>query len=252
MEAWKDPQTFAISLGFVFLIVAILGILIVLILRLYTRRLVREQEEQSRLKIEHQKVLAKASVDIREKERARIAADLHDDLVGRLRAIHLMMSMPEKNHEKNPEDHLSETIELTRDISHDLMPPMIEHSDMRELIREACFILKEKHDIRLHFLNHNEKEPDASLKLQLFRIIKEVINNILKHAAADKVELVYRQSNESISLVIRDNGQGFPENKPPGGLGLKDIELRTQYIDGRCKFANNFNGGSRFILYISV
>ncbi|MFP4662886.1 MAG: sensor histidine kinase [Bacteroidales bacterium] len=252
MEDWKDPQTFAIGLAIVIFIVLFLGALIVVILRLYTRRVLKEQKEQARLKIQHQKLLAKASVDMREKERARIAADLHDDLVGRLRAIHLMMSMPEKSYEKRPEDHLSETIELTRHISHDLMPPMIEQSDMRELVEEACFILKEKHDVRLNFLNHNEKEPDASLKLQLFRIIKEVVNNIIKHAVADKVELVYRQGNDSISIVIRDNGIGFPENNPGNGLGLKDIELRTQYLNGYYKFANNCNGGSRFILYISV
>jgi len=250
MEAWKDPQTFAIGLGFVIFIVLFLGALIVVILRLYTRRLLREHKEQARLKIEHQQKLAGAAVEIQEKERSRIAADLHDDLVGRLRSIHLMLNMPDKTYEKPPEEYLRESIEMTRSISHDLMPPMVEQSTLHELIEEAVFILRKRHSVVLHQLRKNEPPIDTETKLQIVRIIKEVINNIDKHADADDVEVLSRINENAIILLIRDNGKGFPENKD-GGLGMKNIELRSQILKAWFDLSNRQSGGTRFIFYLA-
>lgn len=247
MEKWQNPETFALSLGVMILVVLLLTLFVYVLSRLYTKRLMREQKERSRLILSHQKSLAHALVDAQEKERGRIAADLHDDLVTKLRAIHLMLITENDKVEKNPIDLLKQSIELTREISHDLMPPMIGETPVDEIIEEALFLLKSNHDIEYQILGCLQMDMGSDEKLQLFRIIKEVINNICKHANATKVNVLIRFSKKYFALSFADNGVGISEISKGGGLGMKSIELRAQKINAKIKFKNQNAGGSKFL-----
>ena len=252
METWQDPKTFALGLGLILLIIIVLSLFVIILSRLYTRRLLREQAEKNRMKLEHQRSLTNALVDMQEKERARIAADLHDDLVSKLRTVHLMMITGKAVPGKDPVEMLAESIELSREISHDLMPPMLEHSQFNELLEEALFILKSGHDVEYTVLGDSAITAAPDIKLQFFRIVKEVINNVDKHARADKVSILIRSTLRGIAVCIRDNGIGIPDAREMTGLGMKSIELRVQRIEALYKFKNHKSGGSTFLFYLPL
>ncbi|MEA1874351.1 MAG: histidine kinase [Bacteroidota bacterium] len=199
--------------------------------------------------MQHQKSLSDAVIDMQENERARIAADLHDDLVGKLRAVHLMLTTGKTVKDKNLPDILAQSIELTRQISHDLMPPMLKHSSLYDLTEEAAFLLHKKHQISIYESGCETIDVfDNQMKLQFFRIIKEVINNIDKYASAKAVNIMLRCNERYIAISINDDGNGLPENFSQNGLGMKNIEIRAQRLSAIYKFQNRGITGSRFVM----
>lgn len=252
METWQDPKSFAIGLGIVILVFLLLTAFILLFSRLTTKRLLKEQKEKSRMKLEHQKGLTNAVIDMQEKERARIAADLHDDLVGKLRAVHLLMSGVKSSENIDPKELLSQSIELTREISHDLMPPMLKESELSELIEEASFLLHDKHQLSISELGYDEPNVSEDIKLQLFRVLKEVVNNLDKHAEASHVDISYRITPLSVCVIISDDGKGFPKEIQQNGLGMKNIELRAQRLSAKYKFKNRVENGTSFIIFMPL
>ncbi|MDA3912072.1 MAG: ATP-binding protein [Bacteroidales bacterium] len=201
----------------------------------------------------HQKSLSDAVIDMQENERARIAADLHDDLVGKLRAVHLMLTTGKTVKDKNAPDVLAQSIELTRQISHDLMPPMLKHSSFFDLTEEAAFLLHKKHHLNISESGCEIGDVfDNHIKLQFFRIIKEVINNIDKHAEAKTVTILLRCNAQYIAISINDDGKGLPEDFSQNGLGIKNIEIRAQRLSAAYKFMNRGTKGSRFVLCVPL
>ena len=87
---------------------------------------------------------------------------------------------------------------------------------------------------------------DQSIKLQLVRIIQELLTNIHKHANASDINFMLRISNQYISIIMSDNGIGF-NYKNNNGIGLQNIELRITHLKGVYKFKSSPNKGTRFI-----
>ena len=82
------------------------------------------------------------------------------------------------------------------------------------------------------------KNFDNKIALELYSIILESINNILKHSGANKSEIILTNDNEKIQLLIIDNGKGFDLEKDLIGFGLKNIENRLQGLNGRFEVSN--------------
>lgn len=241
METWQDPKHFAIGLAIVILVFLILTVFVIVISRLYTKRLLKEEAIKNQMRMAYQKSLTDALIDMQENERARIAADLHDDLVGKLRAVHLMITTGKTVKGKNPPDVLAQSIELTRQISHDLMPPMLKHANFSDLIEEAAFPLHKKHQLTIFDSGCEVLDvADNQIKLQCFRIIKEVINNIDKHAEAKVVTILLRCTAQYIAISINDDGKGLPEDFSQTGLGIKNIEIRAQRLSAAYKYQNHY------------
>lgn len=249
MAEWQNPQTIAIWLGIAILLVVVLIISIILFTKAYFKRILHEQQKLSNAKVEYQKKLLNDSIIIQERERNRIASDLHDDLISKLYVLKL------SHHAKKPvkqlDKMLDHSITIARRISHDLCPPLMEELNLEELITDlACSI---QNTLELKFSSQNtyiQKIPTEK-KLQIFRISQEVINNILKHANATQLYLNLHISTKGLALMIKDNGTGFDTSQKTTGLGMKNIELRAQLLKGDYRFKSKKNMGSTFLLCIT-
>ena len=104
--------------------------------------------------------------------------------------------------------------------------------------------------ISLASSNFNEKVLGESLKLMIYRIVQEQINNILKHAAASKVTISIETDTDNIYLSIVDNGIGFDSNKKSKGIGLRNIDNRVKFYSGTANIISGNGKGCR--LEISV
>jgi len=241
MENWKDPSTPFAWLAVGVLVISTLLVFIVVFVRQYVNGLRQKEQEKHELKMSYQRELLESSIEIQEKERARIASNLHDDLIAQLYGMKLQNSDAVLN------KMLQQGIQTARSISHDLCPPMIENLDMPELISDFSQTYEQECSIQIQSKSENGFSLDTSKKLQLYRIFQEVLTNILKHAKATEVEVFYRLSEKYLSLVIRDNGIGFKTNHK-NGLGLKNIELRAQVLHAQYRFKENHPTGTSFIL----
>lgn len=256
MEAWQDPKNFAIWLTIVLVVVVTLILCIIVFTRLYYKRILQANARLSSAKLAYQKALLSDSVAIQEQERKRVAMELHDNLISKLNTI--LFAFKAQSSGFKFEDLLEECVHTTREISHDLSPPLLEHNSIAELIEGILEPLKTRFEVEFSF-----QTIEASLskenKLQVLRITQEVINNIIKHAQASSIQVLLRVSTQSCSLVIIDNGIGFSNSNKTNhhsfkskGLGLKNIELRAQILRGQHRFSKLPKQGTSFILSFSL
>jgi two-component system, NarL family, sensor kinase len=240
MEKWQNPETIAIWIIVAIVFLLILLAFIVLLVKSFFTKVVKSKLAESKLKLEHQQNLLESSIVTQEKERKRIASDLHDDLIGKLTIIKLKI----ENSSSPSEDAvklISESISSARRISHDLSPPLLEFSSTSELLEALIEPLKH---ISPYIDVRTAQNDSSDFKIQLIRIAQEVITNITKHAQAKTIGIHFRQSKSRTILKISDNGVGFEmENNKPG-LGLKNIETRVNYLKGRYRVKSEKGKGT--------
>lgn len=214
-----------------------------LLINTYIKRIKREIRKKHVLELSYQKELSESSIKIMERERERIALDIHDSLVNRLRYVRMVST------EDEVKKLLSENMEHAREISHNLTPPLIEMLSILELIKKLTLSLKDKHEVSLSIINKENFSLSSYEKLNVFRIFQEVVSNVEKHAEANCVTINFRHTNNLLSIIVSDNGIGIPKNKT-NSLGMKSIELRSQVLKASYKFKSNDANGTTFIFVL--
>lgn len=244
MEKWQDPNTLALWFGIVIFFVLLLVTAIIILVRINYEKILKRSEEEAATKIRHQRELLESNLSIQEKERDRIAADLHDSLIGKLTAIRLKNQIDSDKEEVDR--MMSESIVEARRITHDLSPPLVEITPIDEIIKELSEPWARNFEVNYRIDMRADFELETRSKVQIMRIFQEVLTNISKHAKATKIEIGIRQTEELLLLYIKDNGKGIDEKKIKRGLGLRSIESRVQYIKATYKVRSTLNSSTSF------
>ncbi|MGR3810637.1 7TM-DISM domain-containing protein [Jiulongibacter sp. NS-SX5] len=191
--------------------------------------------------------LLNTQLEIQETEQKRIAGDLHDDLGGTLSTLKrftfdklLPLASPAdaqrlKFLAKKAGDDL-------RRISHSLMPPDFKKEGLVDAVRELTISNSSEYR-RLTFAEHGERiDLVPKNALHVYRIISEIIQNVNKHSDASKVEIQFLWSLEDLTVMVEDNGS--PIIISSEGLGMKNIQMRTEYLKGSINFDSNGDGNT--------
>ncbi|MET0462912.1 MAG: sensor histidine kinase [Chitinophagaceae bacterium] len=201
---------------------------------------IRLQEEISR----QQALSAKAVIIAAEEERQRIARDLHDGVGQMMSAAKMNLSAFESNLPNTSKEHQSslekimtlvdESCREIRQVSHNMMLTTSFKKSFGEALKD--FINKIDHNtLNIHLYTEGLDQPlDASTEAMLYRIIQECVNNVIKHAHATILDISIIRDADGISATIEDNGRGFDtkEKARSGGMGLKNIHTRIEYLKG--------------------
>lgn len=246
MEKWSETETIVTWIIIALAAVSFLIFSVVKLVYLNFSRQMENQQKENELKLDYQKRLIETSIIVQERERDRIASDLHDSLIGKLTSLRL------KNQVGNsPEDSdisLQDCIAEARRISHDLTPPMIEYFEIDELIENVIHSWCSS----LHISYYKNVTPVSiknDYKIQIIRILQEIMVNIHKHSNCSLVEVNLKVSPKRITIAVKDNGKGFDVGVHTKGLGLKNIELRVMYLDGSYKMKSGLSGTSSVFLF---
>ena len=97
-------------------------------------------------------------------------------------------------------------------------------------------------------LNHKYQKRPISFELQIYRIIKDFLSNVIKHAKASIMYIHIRDTDKTLSVILSDNGKGFSTDLLQKGMGLKNIETRIQSINAHSKWKSKKNNGSQLII----
>lgn len=249
MASWQEPETFAIWLGIVFLIVFFIVSFIVFFIITYLKRIHTEKEKANLLKIEFQKQLVRDSILIQESERERIAADLHDSLISKLNSIKfLSYKFIQNDLSKQVISNIEESIRLTRSISHDLCPPLVEESCLVGLVERLMTPFMDDFNVKLQVVGNEYSDISKESKLQITRIIQELMNNILKHSQAKNIYLQFHFGDEYFAFTINDDGIGYDVKKKSSGLGARNIILRSEFLRAKFKVKSKISKGTSFVL----
>jgi len=244
MEEWQNPETILRWIVIAIVFFLLLLSFIVLLVRTIFKKIVKTKLAESATKLAHQQSLLDITIKTQEKERKRIAADLHDEIIGQLTILKLQQEL---NNTPNIEsiNLINNSIHSARRISHDLSPPLLEYTLLPDLIKETISLWKSKFQINSFFdIRKKDHQYNNEFKIQLIRIIQELVTNINKHANASEIEIHFRQSDNYTLLKIKDNGIGYNMLNQQKGLGLKNIETRVYYLKGNYRTQSTINKGT--------
>jgi PAS domain S-box-containing protein len=199
------------------------------------------------------------TIQTEEKERGRIAQDLHDGLGPLLSSLKMYTKVlgtttsPERRAEtlNTTNEVIDESITLIKEISNNLSPHLLNEFGLASAIQSFCKKISITKTIDIRFdSNVFDMRFDQNLEYVLFRILKELINNTIKHASASRVEIFLLRTEKTLSLVYSDNGTGFDLNKvqnsQTSGMGISNIVSRINSINGKLFFESLPEKGIQF------
>lgn len=217
----------------------------------------KEKEVMDRQFVEQERNIARSIIEAQEGERQRIAKDLHDGLGGLLALIKLKVDsllLESASLQKESKTGLAETHKLLemacrdlRFISHELMPMEAAEKNLKTMVSEVLDLVKIQNKISITYYIEDLHYLPLDTKINLFRIIKELLNNIIKHAEAKEadIQLFFDQTDGTVTLMVSDDGKGISKevlDNPSQGIGLRNLQKRADYLRGNLHFDSNING----------
>jgi len=192
-----------------------------------------------------------------EQERSRLSRELHDGIMVLFSAIRMKLRQLPKSHKalnsdqefNDLNDELEQAIRELRRTAHNLMPDMLLDGGLAEAVFYFCKSLQQNSPLQINFQQYGSLprlKQDA--ELSLYRIIQELLQNIIRHADANKalVQLNYR--DELLCITIEDNGKGFDqEDGNLRGVGLRSIETRLKALKGSMDIRSSMSGTTVYL-----
>ncbi len=227
----KDQEIHAIQrrnylIGFVFLIVVLIGIGYIIY-----QRIVRKQKEQ----------FAQTLIKNIEEERGRIARDLHDDVGQTLSMLKNRIESKESyDEDKVVTESLSSVINQTREISRNLYPNYLKKVPVEEALETLFSKIEDTTDMTCSLECDNiDQQITQDQKMHLYRIVQELTNNTLKHSQGNALKLSITRFRNDIKFTYLDNGSGFRSKQDLSGIGLMSIKERVGLMNGSVSMTSN-------------
>lgn len=254
ISSTDSPVSLVLFFGTVGMLALTIGLIVFIIF--HQRKVIRYQMQLQRMEHEQQKMLLNASIRLQEEERQRIAADLHDDAGPLLATARLYLNENLVNQDKttqlqsiyNAKQIIDDTIQLIRNISHSLMPPTLKNFGLESAVNDLFQKISGSGSMNASCRFHDYRErlhPDQ--ELIIFRVIQELVNNILKHSNASFIHVTQNLGGTKLYIRMHHDGKGITQsdfeklNKSVAGLGLKNIQSRLKLLHGRIYFEKDMS-----------
>lgn len=218
----------------------ILALFIIIFVVAYQRRLYSKQREMNDMEMKAQRDLMDAVLQAKEKEQKRMAQELHDGIGSALTA--LKMSLIQMTLDPSDKTQIDDNIKAisvdVRRISNELMPSVLEDMGLQAALERLAqrIIVATSIDCKYYRNNALDSLHNDQAQLALYRVVQELLNNIVKYAKATEITITEELTDGNYVLSISDNGSGFePSEKDlskPGSLGMKNIKSRIQQVGG--------------------
>lgn len=248
------PSSPVLFFGTISMLVLAIGLVVFIVF--HQRRVIKYQMQLQKLEDEQQKILLNASIRWQEEERQRIAADLHDDAGPLLATARLYLNENLVHQDINTQlqsiynakQIIDDTIQLIRNISHSLMPPTLKNFGLESAVNDLFQKISGSGSINASSRFHDYRtrlRPEQ--ELLIFRVIQELVNNILKHSNASFIHITQNYNDDKFYIRIHHDGRGITQsdfdklNKSAMGLGLKNIQSRVKVLQGNINFEKDLS-----------
>lgn len=236
-------QRTALIIAFAFVVIA--GFLVFNRMRL---------KQQNRI-LQEKKLRASAVFQTQEKEKIHLSKELHDGIGPLLSLIKLTITSLKKDasNEKvinDIKDIASKGLKEVRNISHTLMPSLLEKKGLEPALKEFANQINGSNTLKVELTYSVTSELTQDMELNIYRIIQETLQNVIKHADATLATVKFNENENVYQLVLSDNGKGFDIVKTSAGNGLINIQSRVDFLNGKIKMTSEIQKGTRFIIQI--
>jgi two-component system, NarL family, sensor kinase len=259
LQLQKDNAIQTLSLQkkstFNYLLIGSLGVLLIIGFLGYRnfrnrQQLSKQQDELQRQQIrelekDRQLIAVDSMLKGQEEERRRLAKDLHDGLGGLLSGVKFSLNNMKDNLIITPDnmtvferslDMLDTSIRELRRVAHNMMPEMLSKFGLDEAITEYISTINATKLVAVKYQSHGmSARIDKSAEIIIYRIIQELLNNIMKHSGATEAFVQLIKEEARLNIVVEDNGKGFEISQAVNteSAGLKNIQSRVDYLKGQ-------------------
>lgn len=217
----------------------------------HQRKVTRFNMDLKKMEEDKQQALLNASIKFQEEERNRIAADLHDDVGPLLATARLYLNENIINQEPaaqlqsifSAKQIIDDAIQLIRNISHSMMPPTLKNFGLESALSDLFQKINGSGNLNASVRFHDYRTRlKLEQELHIFRVVQELVNNIMKHSNAGFIHLTQNANATHSYFRLHHDGQGIIQtefdrlNHTSGGLGLKNIASRVKVLNGRILF----------------
>ncbi|MFN8115098.1 MAG: sensor histidine kinase [Bacteroidia bacterium] len=234
----------------------IIIISIIILLLLFIAYFITKKYNRIKQQISQQQLINKISFETEQKERERIARDLHDSVGQKLSVVKMQLSI--KNSDKQTACVLlDEAIQDVRVVSHNLMPTDLSRGlinaieNLCEQINDTSFVLKVHFNKTLEVTN---LEIDNQRALLIYRIVQELLNNSVKYAEAKNIHINMDCNKKMLQLYLSDDGKGFDITslEQKDGIGIKGIKDRVKKLSGNINLLSELGKGTKYEISIPL
>lgn len=256
MEEHKELIT-ALIYGSIF---ALFMFCALILLFYYSRKKITEKEvEKVTILLNQKQKVFQASITAQEEERKRIAQDMHDAISAKLNVVnlttHMLLSDEDISEEQRKSlSHIlnvnSTTLESSRKIAHDLLPPVLDKFGLKVALEELFESFLKSKQVSIKSKIEELSFLTSTNELHVFRIVQELINNSIRHGKATLLDISLKRVDIGFELNFKDNGVGFNANdiSKISGLGLQNIESRVAILNGIFTVSSTPDKGSSFVV----
>lgn len=261
-------QNIAIALATSLLLLSVIGLLIYR----NTKRKQHIAEQAQELEIQKTEKILKekeietinAMVSGQEKERHRLAGELHDNLGSTLATVRMQVENLERNLDKvdNPKALLikthtliNEAYEKVRTISHERNAGVLAKDGLLPAIHRLAKTISSEDGLRIEVEDFGlEQRLSNDMEITIFRIVQELVTNIIKHAQASEATISLTQHDKELNILVEDNGKGFKVGtlQQKDGMGLGSIERRVEHLEGSMSVDSTPGRGTHIIIDIPL
>ncbi len=246
-----------------------LALLLISILsyRNYKNRQRLQQAKIDELETEKHLTATEAVLKGEEQERTRLAKDLHDGLGGMLSGIKHSLNNMKGNLIMTPDnaqafersiDMLDSSIKEMRRVAHNMMPEVLVKYGLDTALKEFCSEINSSGVIhtKYHSIAMHEANIEQTTAVTIYRIVQELVNNAIKHAAATNVlvQTQYSSTEKTVSVTVEDDGKGFDIKtiKNASGIGWSNIQNRVEFLKGKIDVQTGEGKGTSVLIEINV
>lgn len=212
----------------------------------------REIEQQQQIHVGH------ALLQGEERERRRVAGDLHDGLGGLLAGVKMNLTgMAAETQTRDlirVVDQIDHSISELRRIARNMMPEALLKFGLETALRECCeSLMTETVNIRFQHYGITSDIPHEK-QLTIYRVVQELLTNAIKHASASEILLQCSQNNDTFFITLEDNGKGFDTSaiRSFKGIGLSNVKNRVDYLSGKLEINSTVNEGTSINIELNV
>ena len=241
----------------IFSAVLITSIVLAVVLIYFIITIVRHQRRNQQL----YKLKILAEITTLENERARIAADLHDELGPILSAVKFKINSLDIHSADDQvildksNKNIDDIIRRMREISNDLLPNTLLRKGLIASLEESIDNLKKTNTLDIIFIHHEIPDLTKEGSINIYRIIQEIIHNTIKHANATVLKIECTINKRNLIILTEDNGKGFDyvqQSKENAGLGLRNLLSRTDVLGGNMYIESRIGKGTKYTFEIPI
>ncbi len=226
--------------------VAVILLVSLLAYRNYKQKQKLQQQRINELETEKKLMATEAVLKGEEQERTRLAKDLHDGLGGMLSGIKYSLNTMKGNLIMTPEnaqafersmDMLDSSIKEMRRVAHNMMPEALVKFGLDTALKDFCNDINQSGALKVNYqsIGLENASIDQTTSITIYRIVQELLNNTMKHAAATNAIVQVGKTDQVLSVTVEDDGKGFDKSllNTARGIGWDNIQNRVEFLKGR-------------------